>query len=337
MTGRGHRKMNAAELTPHMEVAHDWLTHLYSGQADEADHQRFSAWLDEDEAHAAAFARTNELWEQIPLAENIEEALDHNDAGTIPLPVREPKAPILRSRWQWVAAIAACLLLCVGTYHVLQNPTPEPQRYYTAMGERKTVQLADGSSVTLEAESAIVVNLTADRREIDLALGGAYFDVVMDGTRPFSVKADHADIRVLGTAFDVRRNATDMRIAVAEGVIAVSNSRGPETSKQLQAGHQLIIGSDGELSEVSQFDPATAFSWLEGRLVYDNVALRDVLVEVNRYRDKKIILANEALGDIRVTTSFPSDQSDKMLAGLLASKPLYASEGAGRITLLPKR
>ncbi|MFD2427832.1 FecR family protein [Sphingobium scionense] len=95
--------------------------------------------------------------------------------------------------------------------------------YRTALGETRTVQLADGSRIHLNTNSSVEVALRDDIRQITLLKGEAQFDVAHDKKRPFIVNADGTLVRAVGTMFNVRLRADVTELTVIEGIVAVRN------------------------------------------------------------------------------------------------------------------
>jgi transmembrane sensor len=94
--------------------------------------------------------------------------------------------------------------------------------YSTAPGQRRTFNLAEGSKITLDANSALNVELTPGQRSLRLARGEAYFQVSKDPTRPFIVTAGGTRVRAVGTAFNVRISDHRTVVAVVEGKVEVT-------------------------------------------------------------------------------------------------------------------
>ena len=333
------------------ESARDWLLYLYSEDASDQGRAEFSAWLGESPAHAAAYAKIEQMWRDIALVDDIDLALA--------APQRKPPVDGRLSRWAlrftggdaWGRrgmvgyGLAAGLLIAVGFWWVQSYDPVATQQFATGTGIDKlqTVLLADGSEVTLDAASTIIARFSKGRREVDLLRGSAYFDVARDAARTFRVVVDGAEIRVLGTEFDIRRRADDIQVSVTEGAVQIStvqettsNQEDARSSIKLVAGQQVLAAVDGGIGEIGGFDVAKTLAWREGRLIYDNARLADVITDINRYRQKKIVLADEMLGEIRLTTTFTVDQSDQILIGLAATKPVVVEDQGYRIYIRPE-
>src|SRR5690606_7984015 len=107
-------------------------------------------------------------------------------------PLASYTPPKKRSTWKPKLAIAAvtCLLVSVMGLTLLVSPVmdaPTAASYVTAVGEQSTIELEDGSTITLNTNTAISVLYSTTERQINLERGEALFTVESDRTRPFRV------------------------------------------------------------------------------------------------------------------------------------------------------
>ena len=324
------------------DAAAEWAARLHSGTATEADRQAFARWLSASDDHRAAFQLLEQSWRDLDFAVTADPALDAETdrIATAPPPARPTP---WRRAWPAVAAAAAALLVAVGVWQLMRADPAVELRYASAVGEIRTVTLPDGSAVTLAGASALTTRFSGAHRRTELVRGQAYFDVVPDTGRAFSVRAAGLDVRVRGTAFDVQLGERDVRVSVAEGVVEVGDppdadaaSAPPASvtvSRTLAAGERVYAGLDGTLGEVRSFDPATLSAWRAGRLDYRNTPLSRVIEEVNRYRPIKIVLGDQALADLPVTISMPVDRTDLLLSGLQLSEGVEATRQGATLVL----
>ena len=244
---------------------------------------------------------------------------------------------------QMGGACAALILAAVFLFDSNLSGLGDVERYETAVSEIQTLSLADGSTVTLGANSQIEVSFSEGKRWVDLNRGQAFFDVSKDPARPFYVATSSATVRVVGTRFDVRRNRDKIKVTVEEGIVGVVrsarttdrvNTDKPTSSQQLLAGEQLRVNSQG-MSEVTPVEAVA--SWRDGRLVYRNARLAEVIADANRYYKGTITLGAVHLENLEVTTSYSVDQVDTMVSMLEQSLPLVVHrEAGGRVLILPK-
>ncbi|SNS40265.1 MULTISPECIES: FecR domain-containing protein [unclassified Azospirillum] len=265
-------------LDPRLEQAADWHARL-QGDADQAVWLAFTEWLEADPSHRRAYDQVESLWRQV-------EALPAEpQAAIIDLASRrkaEPAAPANRSR-RWflggAAAAAAALALTLTGRH---TPTPLPELFETGQGQRRTVTLADGSSIILNSGTRLSVALSADRRAVVLEQGEALFDVAKDAARPFTVAAGERLVTVVGTAFNVRHLDRSVTVTVTRGLVDVGDQTGG-AKVRLTPGQQISAAQGQPPGPVTTVDAQAATAWTQGRLSFDNAPLPQVLAELSRH------------------------------------------------------
>jgi transmembrane sensor len=317
----------SAQSTPGPEDANAqaraWLTLLHSGEAADSDREAFSAWLSASPEHALAYEKVRRLWNDLPLIDGLEKA-----------------APLSRARrvWTWRAwpaaalGLAACLLLGVGVY--LYEPV-ERQSFATRIGEFRTVELSDGSEIVLGPGTKVEVAFSDRRRRVSLTTGQAYFDVAHEAARVFSVSAQDTEIRVLGTAFDVRRGAEQITVSVLRGRVQVADETPQATAVNatLERGQRVSADLEGALGAITTVDPDRALAWQGGRLTYVDAPFAEVVADLNRYLPERVTLADPAVGRLRVTASFDVRQYREILDAFAASNALQIREREGAIAV----
>jgi transmembrane sensor len=288
---------------------------LYSEEASDADRAGFRSWLQAHPSHASTYRALELAWRDIGLVAG---------AGTAALPSANDDTPWFRRPAGQALAAAACLLLLVGTGFFTLSQNDQPGWHTTGTGQIETVTLEDGSRVTLGARSSLETRFTETVRQTRLVQGTAYFDVAKNANRPFVVTVAETAVTVTGTAFDIRLGPDAVRVAVTEGSVRVADTtpapaQADAAPALLGAGDQLTTLLDGTVSGRGLFDPQEIAAWRDGRLVYLDARLADIVADANRYRQIPIRLRGDSLADLRISTSFRVDQSDQMLAGLAAS------------------
>lgn len=200
-------------------------------------------------------------------------------------------------------AVAAALLM---PHHV----AVAAHSYATAARERATVQLADGTTVRIAPGTRLQVAADYGDRRRDVYLDGeAYFDVVHDARRPFTVHARGATARDVGTAFAVRDYAADgaVQVVVRRGVVAFSGVG------ELVAGDVGRLTSGGAASLRHRADVEALLGWLQGRLVFHDAPLAQVAADLGRWSGVVVRFADPALGRLPFTgTLAPSDPGAAM-------------------------
>lgn len=219
-------------------------------------------------------------------------------------------------------------------------PSPPPP-YETQTAQTKDILLADGSEINIGALSAIKVNYNENSRHVTLASGEAFFSITPDRERPFFVSVGNVMIRVVGTKFNVRQGSEEISISVVEGVVEILPLAAPDTSNSLSsiqritAGEAIVADASGTF-HIQKHNKETTGSWRNGRLVYVDKRLIEVIADANRYYDKRIELANKDIANIRITAAFRTDQIDVMIENLIAAHPLQVIQKGNKRIIVRK-
>lgn len=229
--------------------ATDWLILLQEYPDDTGIHARFDAWLAGSDLNVAAWAETRHaaavLDATLPAHVDFrsDRPIAQFDAKLVPIaaPGRFSHA---RRRFAIgaMAAAAACLAIFATPALLLRAQAD----HLTGVSELRTVKLDDGSTVNLNASSAIAVNYAQGQRHIRLLQGTAYFEVTPDPDRPFTVAAGDVETTVLGTGFEVRLGDESADVAVRHGRVRVDDPQGaPSVTELLAAGEQIRVHQRG--------------------------------------------------------------------------------------------
>lgn len=164
-------------------------------------------------------------------------------------------------------------------------------------GEFKVI-LEDGTKVWLNSESVLryPVIFSGSDRKVYLK-GEAYFEVAPDLSHPFIVNVEEAEIRVLGTAFNIHSYDDDPQIhtTLAHGCIRICR-KGQEM--MLKPGEQTVIHRSSDKMEKREVDITSYISWKDGRFVFKKQRLEDIMKTLIRWYDVKVSFTDETLKEI---------------------------------------
>ncbi|AGH48881.1 MULTISPECIES: FecR family protein [Sphingomonas] len=311
-----------------------WVARMGSDQRTPGDQAALDAWLAQDETHRRAYAEQQQLWDAVGTLAGDPAARAALQEGALPEGSHEDEARLPQRRrfigYGLAAAAAACLAVVIGA-PMLGERT---ESYATAPGEQRSVTLADGSVVTLDTDSAIEARLTDGERRLTLISGQAFFEVAKDAARPFRVFAGPNEVRALGTAFSVRQEGTETRIFLAQGKVTVRKPGLPVV--QMEPGEQARLTPAAAAVAVGKVDPERAQAWRFGRLMFDATPLATAVAEINRYGARKVVLADPALGRMKISGVFHTRQPEAFAETVAAIFPVRLSHsGADTIILSP--
>jgi transmembrane sensor len=217
----------------------------------------------------------------------------------------------------------------------LMTSAPVVQALVTKRGQRQRFTLADGSVVDLNAETRLRVMFERGERRVALDEGEAIFDVVSDRSRPFTVAAGGRTVRVVGTQFDVRNRKGALSVTVARGKVEVRPSASADRIYALTPGQRLDVSAAG-VEQARFVDPAEAFGWRAGRLVYRDEPLSDVVADLNRQFPEQIEIGDPELGAIPITGVIVLDDPRSVMTRLSLMLPIRTVTSAQGLLLLRK-
>lgn len=324
--------MNLTPTPDQEQAALAWLSLLHD-QPSSGDQATFSHWLRADPAHVEAYAQAQVLWE---LSEVPARTLADEDALALQgyLKAMNTSKRSRAVRWSGALAMAACVLLmvCVGAgWQPSRWVDDVGADYVTAPGEVKTVTLADQSQVTLDADSAIVVDFSQGERHIQLRRGAGFFSVTHSG-QPFVVEAGSGEARVLGTQFEVRLQPAGAEVTVLSGRVAVTPSK--QGQQQILTAGQQVAYANGVAEPLHSVDSEARLAWRDGWLNYYKAPLAEVVKDLGRYYPGRILLLNDEMGTRRVSGSFPSKDPQAVLNALQAVLGFEQHSLLGRVIVL---
>jgi transmembrane sensor len=297
-----------------------WFVRLRADDVSEADRQAWRQWLQASQAHRDAYAQVEALWSSFgDFAAAPELGARIADATRTATPAPPRRATVARRRWP--AAMAATVaLLAVGAFVALRYTAPAEAAYRTAVGERRSVQLDDGTRVDLDAGTQLSVRYDRDGRRVTLEQGRAFFQVAKDAARPFDVVTDAGGVRALGTQFEVSQVAGAADVALYEGSVelrARSGTRSPSRRLGvLVPGQQARLSGDRMQMRAALVAAGSRPGWLSGSLVFNDTPLSEAVAEFNRYSANRVVLADPALGAQRVSGVFRGDDVDGFIGAL---------------------
>jgi transmembrane sensor len=252
----------------------------------------FEAWLVGSPANADAWAETQALWDLFgEHATSIEMITARRDALAR---VGRSQRGRLRAAQRglvgrfWIAGAAAAVVALLGLGGLTTWYAAKPQVYHTTLGERRSVTLADGSRIALDADSQVEVRLLLTARKLKLDRGQARFDVAHDADRPFSVQVRDQTVIATGTTFNVDLIGPRIMVTLIEGKVSVlrdHKSKGAAKPRQVLArlvgGERLV--TENASAQIEKIDVDEATAWESGQIIFDDEPLASAVQRVSRY------------------------------------------------------
>lgn len=298
------------------EQAAQWIDKL-EGLERAEECPAFLAWLQQSPDHVHEILAVSAVWKslkrhnydkldsaaKLPVARNVV------DFPAVPAPNRaEPVLAYAKAaRGPWLVA-AAVLLLVIATAIVQRSAVvPMETRYRTEIGEVKQLTLSDGSKLTLDTDSELIVRLAATSRRITLTRGAAEFSVAPDRKRPFEVVAGEYVVRALGTQFSIQmHSAQSSEVVDSDGRIAISRVADGAPITELSPNDRATI-TDGRLARREHLqarETRRLRAWTSGHLQFVDVSIADAAAEFNRYSRRKLIVTDQEVAQVRTSGMF---------------------------------
>lgn len=303
------------------EEAAAWVARLQSSDATAADRAGFSAWCARDPRNAETYRDLVSLWGEL------------KDA-----PVSKDRLRKLRAarRARIVGGLGVLLLAATGL-GVSQSGWVERLQadHSTGVGEIRRITLSDGSQIVLNTDTALRLRFDDGRRQVELLRGEAYFEVVSMPARPFVVLGETLAATALGTRYAVRlsHGGRGPDVVVEQGRVAV---RAPGAQLELKAGDEATLSADGRLV-LSRPDMAGETAWKDGKLVFSDRPLVEVLAALGRYRQGRILVLDDDAARQHVSGVFDVTDTDGALTTLEASLPVSVTRLASLVVIVRSR
>jgi transmembrane sensor len=292
-----------------------WITRLTSGEATQDDAEALASWRQRSAEHEAAFRDQAKLWRDMGHALEIERA----------------SKPAFSRRAVLTGAGVAAGLAGVVAYSSGFMPSIWSRRpdYVTSTGRQLTVTLPDSSRAFLDAGSSMSLDFNGEKRGVELESGAAVFEVAAHTTGPFTVNVGAGKLETAEGSFSVSLDTDDVSVQCLSKKVMVHCCG----SQLLAEGHALTYSEDG-LGSVSDFDVATAAAWRRGLLVFENRTLEDIVLDLNRHRPGRVIIARPSLKTLRMSGVFHLNRPDEILAQLTQTLHVESVHLIGGVVIL---
>lgn len=287
------------------DQAIEWLVALDCGAADT---DAFETWRSANPRHAAAFAQAAATWRRT--ADPRLSALLDEPTGPVAEADPAPPRPAITRRAITGSLVAAALGLGGAATYLAW-----PRRAYaeTAVGERRSIRLPDGSHAMLNTDTRVAWRFD-EGREFWIERGEAVLSVGK-AAKPFRLYSDPIDARLSDGRFGVRIAPGEGRLLVLAGRAAAAY-RGT-LAQTVQAGSALTVDATG--ARIAQLSPdavADAMAWQRGAIIFKGMTLGEAAAEYNRYLPEKMVVADADIAGTPLGGAFRIDAPDAFLLAL---------------------
>lgn len=318
----------------HSDEAYERLARHLSGEDTPADRADLELWLAEP-GREALRAQLAQDWQAVGLDQgwNVEAGLARlkhrisTEKAEAPRVVPLPQRPVWWRTGGGILKAAAVGIVLIGSGLILSRTLKGPVTeatvataaldITTTVGERRTLDLPDGSQIVLGPASSVAARVGATgSREVELT-GEAFFRVTHDEQRPFVVRTATAVIEDLGTEFTVRALGAEapVRVAVSSGSVAIRRAGqrvGPDVV--LQPRDVAILPDTGDAVVTHDVDVDALQAWTGGRLVFRNATFAEAIVELERWYDVDFRIDDSRLLQQHLDVEFSGQPIDEVIS-----------------------
>ncbi len=238
----------------------------------------------------------------------------------VPLATSQPR--------RWLQIAASLLILVASGFIINFFLTRNSLIEYQTADVKQEIILPDQSKVTLNRNSSLSYRRDYGKKDRKVKLKGeAFFEVAHNEAKAFIINTTNAQIRVLGTSFNVQTGEKETEVVVATGVVKFTNKT---TNKGiiLKAGNKGQIKAKADEFILTENQNLNYDSWKTGKIVFDENNLSDVLNTLRSVYGKSIEIDTGVNQDCEVTVTFDQQSLDAVLNVLKSTLNLtYETKG----------
>lgn len=302
------------------EVSHQasaWFALIHGGSPTQTDRDELAKWIAADPRHAQAYAQLEQLWAA--------------SARLLTPSPRVVRPQLSRRRFVGLGVAASAVAVTVGTTGFWLKGGGYPfADLRTAVGERRTEHLPDGSTVELAGNTALNLDFSANRRAVELLRGEAFFTVSPNTAGEFKVSTEAGRVLASHGEFCLSCEGATATLAVSRHTARVHTANQQtdvEEGLSLRfSAHQTEAIQHAELDQV--------LAWRSGRLVFFDKPLSTVVNELQRWREGKIFIVDQQLAARRVSLILNLNRPDQMLDALATALSVRITRYTDLVTLI---
>lgn len=302
------------------EVSHQanvWFALMQGGSPTQAERDELAKWVAADPEHAKAYAQLERLW-----------ALSGLLAQPGPPAV---SAGMSRRRFVGLGVAACTAAVTAGATTLWLKGAGSPfADLHTSVGERRTVQLPDGSSVELAGNTALNVDFSSGRRSMELLQGEAFFRILPGSVGDLSLKTQAGRVVASQGEFCLSCEGPSAMLAVSRHTARVITA-----DQQTDVGEGLSLRfSANQTGSIQHAEMDQILAWRSGRLVFFDKPLITVVNELQRWREGRIFIPDKQLAARRVSLILNLNRPDQMLSVLSKALSVRTSSYTNLVTLI---
>lgn len=277
-----------------MQIDQHILIRYFLKQASEEEKEVIRQWIESSEDNRRRFIRERIRFDASILVD--EAAVEPSTK------IASGKRYRLHPALNWSFKVAASILILLGSFYLYDNYrmarlAQTLQCVYVPAGNRTNIQLPDGTSVWLNANTYLRYPMVFAENSREIMLDGeAYFEVAKD-KKTFIVKTDKYDVEVLGTTFNVEayKDKSNFRTMLYEGKVKLYNTKN-QKAVYLSPGQTAEL--TGESLRVAPTTDPNSYRWKDGLIYIEDKSFNAIMELFEKFYDVRIIVNNKAVKDL---------------------------------------
>lgn len=288
-----------------------WMIKMQSAPLSVEEQSQFESWLNQSPAHRSAWTKAEKLMSMFDQCPTDSAQILHDSHFSLKKKIH--------------SGLFAVAFLCVsaGLFWFSDLRYRYFSDYVTALGQIKSVDLEDGSRLSLNGETAVDVKYTPSQRTIRLHYGELFIRTAVDPlSRPFFVDTPQAQLQALGTAFNVqylKKTKDQTCLGVVESAVKITLKQS-EKQYVLKQGEQLCF-DQANFADKQHLD-ANHMLWQSKRMLANELALAPFMQQIGRYYSAQIEV-DSSLTELKISGNYPTDHWDNLILALESSYPIY--------------
>jgi transmembrane sensor len=294
------------------------IANQLSGEATQTEKDELNRWIGESPANKRIFEETQRIWQKshayFPSSDMDSDRQKINDQIIHQLS-NQAKIRTLSTWFYRVAAVLVLpIMLGIGWYLGSSKTNSETQmcEVTAPKGQISKCVLADGTEVWLNAGTTLTYDptLKGSMRVVYLD-GEAYFKVTKNKHKPFAVNTKYAQVKVLGTIFNLKAYSGEGKVetTLEEGSVEFSLNGSAAKPVEMKPGEQVVYNISEKKMTLGKVETYLLTAWKDGKFVFKDADLKTIITELEKLYDVRIHLENDSLLKLHFRGMFEYEQN----------------------------
>lgn len=294
------------------------IANCLSSEANQTEKDELNSWIGESPSNKKLFEENQRIWENSHSYFSVSEISSDREKIKDQIIQQLSKSTKTVNLSTWIYRVAAILalpvMLGIGWYLGSAEISSETQicEVTAPKGQISKCVLADGTEVWLNAGSTIKYSSTFNGKTREVNLDGeAYFRVSKNKHKPFVVSTEHAQIKVLGTIFNLKAYSGENKVetTLEEGSVEFSLNGSAAKPVEMKPGEQVVYNIAEKKMTLGKVETYLHTAWKDGKFVFKDADLQAIIQELEKLYDVRIHLKNDSLLKLHFRGMFEYEQN----------------------------